>query len=155
MIAVPYTARHPDTIAGVPESAEWHFVGHDPHAYWRVMCALWARGEDITIVEHDVQARPDVFASFDACANPWCACTYHDICHPECMDAWRNVLGCTRFSGELVRAVPDAVSRIEERHRDWHNLCDGIGDNLRASGWTHHWHGAVHHHKMSLASLAI
>lgn len=155
MIAVPFTARHPDTIAGVPESAEWHYVGSDPHAYWRLMCELWERGEAVTVVEHDVQARPEVFVAFDACPNPWCAYWYGDVCHQECRDAWDNQLGCTRFSRELVRDVPDAISSIESRKRDWHELCNGIGENLRGAGWTHHWHGPVRHHKMSLAHLAI
>jgi hypothetical protein len=155
VILVPFTCRHLDTIAGVPEDAEWRYVGDSPTDYWRLLCEVWERGEDVTIVEHDVVGRPDVFAAFDACPNPWCVYPYAGQCHWECMEAWRNELGCTRFSAKLIHANPAAVSSIEESHRDWHNLCDGIGDNLRAAGWTHHWHfPAVVHHKMALGHLA-
>lgn len=65
------------------------------------------------------------------------------------MEAWRNELGCTRFRAELIAAVPDAVSSIPTDGWDWHNLCDGLGGNLRRAGFSHHWHfPPVRHHRM-------
>src|SRR5450631_3934552 len=154
-ILIPFTARHPDTLAGAPAGAEWVDVSDGPHEYWRVLCAFWARGEDLTIIEHDVVCRPDITEAFASCPEPWCAFPYsnHDDSEAE---AWRNMLGCTRFRRELVRAVPDAVSSIPEQHRDWHNVCDGIGNHVRDAKFWHHWHlpPAVHH-RMALGHLSI
>jgi hypothetical protein len=154
-VVYPYTARHPSTLLGAPAGAEWHYVGQDDHAYWRLLGDLWAAGEAFLIVEHDVVCRPDVVEQVANCPEPWCAFPYDDMCHWECMEAWRNTLGCTRFSAEIIRAVPDAVTAIEGRYRDWHVLCDGLGRNLRRC-FTHHWHmPAVRHHHMSLAGIVV
>ena len=152
-ILVPYTQRHPKTEAGVPEDATWAYVGDDDHAYWRLLCEWWERGESFLVVEHDVICRPDIIESVETCPEPWCCYGYDDICCPGCMDAWANTLGCTRFRAELIVAVPDAVSSIKRpEHLIWTNVCDGIGTNLRAVGFTHHWHfPAVYHHHMDRA----
>jgi hypothetical protein len=154
-VLVPFTARHVDTLAGAPPDAEWVYVGETAHSYWECLSEYWERGEDLVIIEHDVVCRPDVSQAFASCLEPWCIFPYdnHDAAEAE---AWRNMLGCTRFRRELVRAVPDAVSSIEPQHRDYHNVCDGIGNHLRAHGATHHWHSpAVVHHRMAIGHLAI
>ncbi len=153
-VIVPHTAVHPDTLAGVPEDAEWYDVSDSPVAYWELLCSVWADGETFCVIEHDVVCRPDVIEEFEECPEPWCVFPYDDFCHRECQEAWRNMLGCTRFDASLIAAVPQALEDIEERRRPWLNLCDGIGNNLRAAGFTHHWHEpAVHHHHMRLDHL--
>jgi len=161
-VIIPFTHRHRETEEAAPADAEWYDVGADPHAYWRLLRDVWADGGTFLIVEHDVVCRPDVLASLATCPEPWCAFPYADMCHWECMEAWANTLGCTRFSAEIIAACPDAVSSLREELRDWRNLCDHIaGDkvdgtptvtlrpgSLRAAGYTHHWHfpAVVHHH---------
>ena len=149
-VLVPFTARHSETVGGAPDGAEWVDVSADNLAYWRTLCDWWAAGEAFMVVEHDVVCRADVLVQFDACPEPWCAFPYDDMCHWECMEAWANTLGCTRFSAELMAAVPDALTSITRAdHLDWHNVCDGLGGNLRAAGYTHHWHfPPVRHHHM-------
>jgi hypothetical protein len=140
-------------MAAAPPNAEWYDVSEDSAAYWRLLCRLWEDGESFMVVEHDVAFRPDVVEQFTVCSEPWCLFPYANICHWECMEAWANMLGCTRFSSELIRACPDAVASIPPDLRDWHNVCDSIaGDkvggqpaplrpkSLRAAGFTHHWH---------------
>lgn len=136
---VPFTERDYATAEAAPRDAVWVDVSEHSTEYWFMLLRLWRAGETFAILEHDVICRPDVIEAFETCPEPWCAFGYEDICHPECMEAWANTLGCTRFRSELIQAVPDAVSSIEDR--DWHNLCDGLGSNLRAAGFTHHWHG--------------
>ena len=166
-ILIPYTARHLDTLAGAPAQAEWVYVGDDNEAYWRTLCDFWNSGDDLLILEHDVVCRPDVLAQFEECPEVWSAFGYSDMCHPECMEAWGNAFGCTRFRKELMADVPDAVTSIPEGYgRDWHNLCDYVSGvtwlgrparpgSSRDAGYTHHWHGpAVTHHKMVLSHLA-
>lgn len=146
---VPYTAVHPVTVDAAPKDAVWVDVSSSTEAYFSALHHIWAQGETFALLEHDVVCRPDVIAELEACPEPWCLYGYADICHPECQEAWRNQLGCTRFREELIAAVPDAISSIPPDERDWHNLCDRLGERLRAAGFTHHWHDPwVDHHRM-------
>lgn len=151
---IPYTAVHPLTVAGAPPDAIWMDVSSSPLAYYGALLDIWERGETFALLEHDCVARPDVIQAFEECPEPWCMFGYADICCQDetgfspCMEAWRNALGCTRFRREIIGAVPDAISSIPEIGWDWHNVCDGLGHNLRAAGFTHHWHHppVEHHH---------
>ena len=59
-----------------------------------------------------------------------------------------------RRRSELIAAVPDAVSSIPREGWGWQNLCDGLGQNLRKAGFTHHWHEpAVQHRGTAIGSL--
>jgi hypothetical protein len=139
-VYVPHTKILPDIAASTPSNARWVNVAASNNAYWAAMAMWWKNGEMFMVLEHDVVCRPDIIAEFDACPEPWCAFGYANMCHPECMEAWRNLLGCTRFRAEIIAAVPDAVTSVDPKYYDWHNMCDGVGNNLRAAGFTHHWH---------------
>lgn len=147
---IPHTARHPETVAAAPSNAIWVDVGQSPIAYFAALLNWWSKAETFVVLEHDVVCRPDVLESFAGCSEPWCLYNYAPECtcgNPDCREAWRNALGCTRFRSELMEAVPDAMSSIPPDNWDWHNVCDGLGNNLRAAGFTHHWHEpAVYHH---------
>jgi hypothetical protein len=157
-------------VAAAPSDAEWHDVSADDRAYWRLVCSLWERslasGEDVMILEHDVVCRPDVVVSFESCPEPWCTFGYTPICHESCLEAWANMLGCTRFRAELIATCADALTSIPDEwfpmpnsptphdRRRWTNLCDEIAGNkiggvdqpslrpgsVRAGGYSHHWH---------------
>lgn len=151
---LPYTAVHPLTVAGAPKDTIWLDVSSSPLAYYGALLDIWERGETFAVLEHDVVCRPDVIEAFAECPEPWCCFGYSDICCQDetgfspCMEAWRNLLGCTRFRRDVINAVPDAISAIPPEGWDWHNVCDGLGANLRAAGFTHHWHfpPVEHHH---------
>src|ERR1019366_1003965 len=145
---VPYTKVHPRTVGGAPVDAIWIDVSSSPFAYYEALRQIWQRGETFAVLEHDVVCRPDIIEAFETSPEPWMACGYDDICHRACMDAWANMLGCTRFDARLIRAVPDAMESIPEDGWDWHNVCDGLGRNLRAAGFAHRWYfpPAEHHH---------
>lgn len=146
---VPYTRVHPQTVAGAPKDATWVDVSASDSAYYAALHDIWELGESFALLEHDVVCRPDVIAAFEECPEPWCIYGYSNICHPGCMEAWRNALGCTRFRADAIEAVPDALSSIPADNWDWHNVCDGLGNNLRAAGLEHHWHEPwVFHHQM-------
>lgn len=145
---VPYTAVHPRTAKSAPSNAIWVDVRHSPNAYYAALSRIWLKRQTFAILEHDCVCRPDIVESFEDCPELWCTYGYHDVCHPECQEAWRNQLGCVRFRRQLLEAVPDAMSSIPEAGWGWANLCDGLGANLRAAGYTHHWHGPpVEHHR--------
>lgn len=155
-VYIPHTARHPLTVSTAPENATWVDVSQSDFAYYAALASWWDRGETFMVLEHDVICRPDVVAELDACPEPWCLYGYEEICHPGCMEAWRNALGCTRYRKELIAAVPDALMSIPPDNWDWHNVCDGLGDNLRAAGYTHHWHEpwVSHHRKVQTPEAA-
>lgn len=169
----PFTRRDPRTIAGSPKNAQWVDVSSSPFAYYAAIVSWWEQslqtGEDFAIVEHDVVCRPDIIEAFETCPRPWCSFTYADICCQDetgwspCMEAWRNMIGCTRFRAEMVADVPDAASSVpshcpdsctehkqRDQHWDWRVICNQVLDNLRAKGFQHHWHypGAEHHHML-------
>jgi hypothetical protein len=144
---VPYTAVHPKTAEAAPRDAIWVNVSHSNIAYYAALSHIWAKGESFALLEHDVVCTPEIIRTIEDCREPWALYWYSDICHLECREAWRNQLGCTLFREEIIRAVPDAVSSIPPDRWDWHNLCDGLGDNLRNAGFTHHWLGEVGHHR--------
>lgn len=146
---VHYTGIRPDVAAAAPEGTVWVDVSSGNLAYFESLGDIWAAGEQFATIEHDILVRPDIVEAFEECPEPWCVFGYTEFCHEACMENWRNELGCTRFRAEAMREVPDAVSSIPDGQlRDWHQVCDGLGNNLRAAGLTHHWHRphAVHDH---------
>lgn len=147
---VPYTVVHQATVTAAPPDAIWVDVSGSDIAYYGAMCDWWSRGETFAVIEHDIECRPDVIEAFNTCTEPWCMFGYAEMCHPECMEAWRNAIGCTRFRSELIAAVPDAATNIPAELWDWHNMCDGLGNNLRAAGFTHHWHHPPVGHRTEL-----
>lgn len=179
---VPYVGVHPETAANAPADAIWVDVSGSPYAYYEALLGWWddalAGGHHIAILEHDVVCRPDIVEAFETCPEPWCVYSYAEMCHDACREAWRNMLGCTRFRYELIAAVPNAVRdipEIPEKPRqggwDWHNLCDGLAGegvkdgkldqsgemppwSLRGHGYTHHWHTPHAHHHSETARLA-
>jgi hypothetical protein len=68
---------------------------------------------------------------------------------PENAEAWKfGILGCTRFRSRLIKKVPNALSDLQWRYRDWHVLSTGLGMTLREAGFYPHVHGVVDHHRM-------
>jgi hypothetical protein len=148
-VYVPYTKVLPQVVVAAPEPAVWVDVSSDPLAYWGLMVDLWERQQDFVILEHDVLYRRGILGGFGVCPEPWCLHAYHPGCpcgNPACRETQRNNLGCTRFRRELMQAVPDAVSSIGIELRHFSRLCDGLGANLRAAGFAHHFHelGVAH-----------
>jgi hypothetical protein len=137
---VPYTRVYPATVAGAPVDAVWVDVSSSANAYFGALYGWWQEADSFAVIEHDVVCRSDVVQAFEECPEPWCTFGYADVWHPESMAAWSDILGCTRFRAELIEAVPDAVSSISPGGWDWHNLSYGLGENLRAAGYTQHWH---------------
>lgn len=137
---LPYTTVRPEVAAAAPADATWVDVAASDDSYYALLLEIWQRGESFAVLEHDVICRPDVIEAFEDCPEPWCTYGYSTICCPGCMNAWANALGCTRFRTELMQAVPDALSSVPSTGWDWRNVCDGLGNNLRAAGYTHHWH---------------
>jgi hypothetical protein len=144
---IHYTGIRPEVAQAAPPGTIWVDVSSHNEAYWESLSDIWAKGETFATLEHDIICRPDIVEAFETCPEPWCNFGYSEMCHPQCMEAWANHLGCTRFRPELMEKVPDALSSVTDPAlRDWHNACDGLGNNLRAAGFKHHWHFPVAQH---------
>lgn len=138
---VHYTGIRPDVAEAAPSGTVWVDVSGSELSYFESLGHIWDLGESFATIEHDIIVRPDIVEAFEECPEPWCVFGYTEFCHDACMEAWRNELGCTRFRSEVLTKVPDAVGSIPEgSFQDWHNVCDGLGNNLRAAGFSHHWH---------------
>src|ERR1017187_6850110 len=138
-VYVPYAGDRfmQETAAAAPADAVFVDVSGDVTNYWSAFCEWWAAsvasGEDLVVIEHDVVSRPDVIEQFESCDCLWATFPYHNVCHRECQEAWRNQLGLTRFRAELIAACPDALSSIHagwspylQLRRVYRNLCDEI-----------------------------
>lgn len=145
-ILVPYTVRHASTERGAP-NATWEYVGNSDYDYWRVLCEWW-KPRDFTVIEHDVEASPEIFKEFDACPHVWCTFRYSNHT-PEDAKAWEfGILGCTRFRAAIIKKVPNAATGMEWRYRGWRVMSTGLGRALREARFTPHLHGIVDHHRM-------
>src|SRR2546423_162154 len=77
---VPHGVR-PQTVAALDEHAPGYRLegldAGDEHAYWRLLCAVWADADsDLTIIEQDVVITADTLPSFDTCDSPVCSGLY-------------------------------------------------------------------------------
>lgn len=148
-LVVPYvpSGLRPATLAALgPWHIELRDVSLDDEAYWRLLRDLWLATEDTLIVEQDIVAPPDIVQGFLDCHERWCAATYP-------FEAWPALvgLGCTRFSGDLMVEVPDALDQVtamaDEIHpaRHWCALDARLAAILRGRGFAPHIHGQVDH----------
>lgn len=154
-IVVPYTLAsdpgverglHPlceRALARYAPEAEMFDLGNRPDAYHELLCEVWAAGEAFLVVEHDVEIHADVVPELEACPEPWCLYPYGIGFPPRPCDC---ALGCTRFSADLIAAVPDLMRSLP--CRDWRRQDCEISPRLRRDGFTPHVHvpPVRHHH---------
>ena len=98
------------------------------------------------MVEHDVVIAEATLDLFEKCPNEWCANGYRYMA----MDSYLG-LGCTRFRGELTRALPELMDRVAMLNygnhgpRHWCPLDAQIQFTLRSAGRVVCEHPAVKH----------
>jgi hypothetical protein len=112
-VVVPATADHSPHLQAVRDALvgvdyEVHLVSGDD-GYWQLLSDIWAQGEGVILIEHDVIASKAVVAELIACEGDWCCCPY-----PYGRGTIVG-LGCTKFTGALMARVPDAVLKAGER----------------------------------------
>lgn len=139
-VLVPATPAglHPATVPAL--LAGGHVVEVRPMVHdWDYCKALrywWDKArphaEDLVIVEHDVEARPEVLAQLLGCPLPWCVAPYNG----------HEALGCVRFRPFELGPWP-----LEEPV-PWIQLDMALYRALRAAGASQHVHAIapIHHH---------
>jgi hypothetical protein len=162
-VVVPYVPGmlHPRVVPALqregyrPELIECTGPGDYPAA----LAAYLICGEDVLIVEHDVEVRPGFIASLDGCPCPWgffaydLKARYEESCWgPD--GAWGTIpdwfapLGCTRFRAGVGTAIlPEITSADFLSH--WLSRDVIITGALRKRGLRPHRHPgkAVHWHR--------
>lgn len=100
-VLVPAT-REPLYKAGVTVFID----STDDESYWRFWSDLWAVGESVIVVEHDIVPSGDALAELVTCDGDWCAQPY-----PYFVGAYHG-LGCVKFTSELMRQTPNLWERV-------------------------------------------
>lgn len=95
-------------IAMCPESVVWdarEIAPDDERAYGKIIAECWNSGDDLFIVEPDVEISSDTLFQMRACQYGYCGFSYS--WGPEVGIA----LGATRFRRSFMEKYPDAVQR--------------------------------------------
>lgn len=157
-VVCAYTSVHPLAEASLERYApevEYVDVATSDTAYCKVLTDLWAGGEDVLVVEHDIEIHDRVVPEARACSEPWCVWPYNG---PGFGDKQGDPflygsLGCTRFSGVLMRTEPDLLAVAGALSQglpagDWRRMDASILPTLRDRGYEPHlhWPAVLHHH---------
>jgi hypothetical protein len=109
-IIIPHVQLHPllpQLLSRYGHAPTYIDVSASSDAYWNLLNDLWQKGETFILVEHDILPWPGALEELWQCPGLWCANSYDQrgigIYHS---------FGCTKFSAELIRRLPDVWSRI-------------------------------------------
>lgn len=132
-------------------------VGH-PASYPALLRDLLLSGEDVCVVEHDVESRPGFLADLEACPEPWCffaydfRVSYEDAVHqPTVNSAPLGVdfapLGHTRFRAGVGAGIESTLTSTFFLST-WVSRDTFVAGALVALGLRAHRHPgkAFHHH---------
>ena len=126
---------------GEANHAEFHDVGGDREAYFRLLNHLWQSRASFIIVEQDNLPPDDAVDMFTRCPELWCG---HAVRHGE--------FHCVRFRAGLLVAEPNVVDwdpRFPSAaQRDYLLLAGMISARLIERGYRRHMHypEALHFH---------
>ena len=141
-VVCAYTQLRPETKAALPSDATLVDVSDGPNEnasrYFWLLQAFWFRKAGMLTIEHDIVPYEGAIESLQECSEPWCAVPYQVGIN---VGTW---LGLTKFSPEIMAAVPDAFDRME---RTEFNAIDGqLLPYLWSKGYhVHpHWPAATH-----------
>jgi len=142
-LVCPYTDRlQPETRAALALAAragfavEYRPVGDGADAYHQLLRRLWAEGDPVLLVEHDMEPTVATLRGLVDCPKPWCAARY--VYGGHFAD---HALGCTKFTGELMRRHPTMLATVGVgfgTRWDWQDRW--IAHALGARGYRPHTH---------------
>jgi hypothetical protein len=113
-LVVPFTELLPETRKALNDSEhpyETVYVGQCDEAYWYLLRNLWRMGEGFMLVEHDIIVVPGLIQELEECPEDWCVAP-HTYSVGAIMPHYG--LGCAKFSGDLLKRVPDALEQVAE-----------------------------------------
>lgn len=104
-LVVPFTDLRAETYRATRDwpGVRYVYVGDDDYAYGRLLREVWAEGQTICIVEHDILPWPGALEQLAGCDHDYCAFPY----------PWTTTvgpaMGCTKFSADFLLTYPHAV----------------------------------------------
>jgi hypothetical protein len=144
-VIVPHTKLHEETVKALDRwstvEPEFIDVSRSNEAYYEALRDVWNCAQGFVVVEHDICIGPETIDSLTNCSDLWCVFPYW------INDGYATGLGCTKFSTELIEAVPDlfdVVGKMPDsmmRLKDWHTLDRRIFEALTVLGYAEHLHG--------------
>lgn len=151
-VIVPFTNLREQTKSALdtysPVQAEYFDVSAHDEAYFDLLKSVWNDGEGFIVIEHDIEVRPTTIDELIGCEHDWCA-------FPYAMGGGNDAtaLGCTKFSDNLVKAVPSFPDWLSMRGdpwapaRHWARLDTRTFAILTEQGYEEHRHEpSVGHH---------
>ena len=168
-VICPYTNLHPltrDSLRLAPRAVCTR-LGNGDRSYWEFLSRLWAKGESVVLVEHDIEVHSGVVPGFESCPEPWCSHPFSRLL-PGPHSTWdgegwsagiallTKSLGCVRWSAELMAAEPDLMTVVGQMAfpglppGHWRRLDDAIAQVLEARKYSVHVHvpEVKHHHHL-------
>lgn len=117
VILYPYVNAHPLAKAAlrkyIPDATPVR-LDTTSDAYWRLLCDYWNGGEDLCIVEQDIEVHSMVARRFRHCSEPWCEFAYNGPQFGQ-SGKWElsRGLGCVRFTQALMAEYPTLVKDLK------------------------------------------
>ena len=130
--------------------AEFIDTSATPFVYWRTVEANWNSGEDLVIIEQDVELQPGVMNSFQECDQDWCAIPYEVKTRDGIESVAIGALGCTRFSAKIQSEV--RTRHIVRGDCHWSQDAYKVNTAMRWGGYKLHMHNDIflrHHNARS------
>ncbi len=114
-------ARETAAWAGMRGDVEFRQIPAGEDGLFQFLATEWAEGEGFMVVDQDLVPPPGAVEELEACTQHWCGFPFR---YPMCTEAHVPDLavgdfGCTRFSTELVRVMPDLLEETTEEHNPW------------------------------------
>ena len=147
-------------------------MGGNNGAYTDLLVGLWGQRRRLLLIEHDIEIHDRVIPTALHCPFPWCVWPYSGPKGDGLGDSLLyQSLGCTKFSGSLMKREPDVMNRVSAAMRprpygvdddglgtagwpkgldrgDWRRLDATLAPALRWLGYEPHihWPAVLHHH---------
>ena len=145
-VIIPYTMVHPVIVDVMEPFSPTYVEMENELSYWRLMCDIWAKHEDVVIVEHDVIPYPFAIEGMWDCQGSWCSVTYqskkgYGVYH---------MLGCTKLGTKLMDELPDVWQNVATT--DYWTLDAQLCDAAQRQGIIPHphWPPCTHLHGMGI-----
>ena len=116
-------------------------LGENHESYFRFLSDMWAIGETFLNIEQDIEIHEEVVPQLESCPEPWCAFGYfygYPIKDTGQIGILYKALGCTKFSAELMQAVPDLMTDLPVKH--WRRIDSEMLPSLVKLGYEVHVH---------------
>lgn len=156
IVVVPYTNLNQRVMPAIMRTwgglvVPWRIDAADPYGYHRCLQtvgAMLTTGEDVAIVEHDVEPRTGSLASMERCGESYCFCPYNFSVPFDEAGLDYAPLGHTRFRASCAAAFGVAL-RKTFASPGYLDLDRILGHGLARVGIEPHRHpmSVIHHHR--------